>query len=515
MWKRQAQLSMMVVFFGLVIATALIASSLIDEPLRRYAERQANASLPGYRISIGGLALHPLSLSIDLHDVIVRQAANPDPPLASIPRLTVDAQLAPLLTGSLAADFRIDRPSVSLTQELVREAVSMAGAWQDRILNLYPFSIERGAIEDGDVIYRHSSSADPLRIEHLTMSAGNIRNVESPPEEYPSDLHLHAQLPDKAKLELKGKADLFARPLPTVDAKLKIQDLRLTGLKPILEEYNVRIREGLLDMACGIKQERKQTVVAVESFLLEHAKIDYIHNADTNETETRRLKESIKRAKQATQNPSLVLRVGHGKILNSEMGFVNRSTSPDYRVFLADMNVDVDHFSNRLEEGTGVVKVTGKFMGSGPTLVIGTFRPEKPNPDFNLEVKIIKTRVKALNDVLRAYGNIEVRGGMFAFFSELSVKDNHIDGYVKPLLRDVDVYDPEKDKDKPLARKVYKAVVDGVMGLLESKAQKEVATETNLSGEVQNLQAGTWQIIGNLVRNAFFKAILPGFEGRA
>ena len=206
------------------------------------------------------------------------------------------------------------------------------------------------------------------------------------------------------------------------------------------------------------------------------------------------------------------VKVEHGKILNSEVGFVNKATSPDYRVFITEMNVEVDNFSNRLEEGTAVVKVTGKFMGSGPTVATGTFRPEKPRPDFNLDVKIIKTNVEAFNNVLRAYGDMDTHKGTFAFFSELSVKDNRIQGYVKPLLKDVEVYDPQQDKEKALSKKVYEAVVGGVLGLLENTPRNEVATTTDLSGPVENPQANTWEIVEKLIQNAFFEAILPGFK---
>jgi hypothetical protein len=206
-----------------------------------------------------------------------------------------------------------------------------------------------------------------------------------------------------------------------------------------------------------------------------------------------------------------VVKVERGKILDSEVGFVNKSASPDYRVFMADLNAEMDHFSTKPADGTGVVKLTGKFMGSGPTVVKGTFRPEKPRPDFDLQVKIIKTPVPAMNNLLRAYGDIDTTGGLFAFFSELSVRDNRIDGYVKPLLKDVDVYDPKQDKDKAATQKLYEAVVGGVLGLFENAPRDEVAAQTDVSGPIESPEADTWQVVGTLVQNAFFKAILPGF----
>ena len=36
----------------------------------------------------------------------------------------------------------------------------------------------------------------------------------------------------------------------------------------------------------------------------------------------------------------------------------------------------------------------------------------------------------------------------------------------------------------------------------------------NISGPLQNAQASTWQAVVGLLRNAFVKAILPGFVAR-
>jgi hypothetical protein len=61
-------------------------------------------------------------------------------------------------------------------------------------------------------------------------------------------------------------------------------------------------------------------------------------------------------------------------------------------------------------------------------------------------------------------------------------------------------------------------VVGGVSSLLENVPREEVATKADLAGPLKNPQASTWQVLANLIQNAFFRAILPGFErklGRA
>jgi len=276
--------------------------------------------------------------------------------------------------------------------------------------------------------------------------------------------------------------------------------------------FDRQVTVGAPDLKGRVQYSKESTIVAINELRLQNAKIDYVHSAATKPKEVQRVKKVAEKAKEANQDSTVRLKVEHGKILNSEVGFVNQSTDPDYRVFITDMNMDVNNLGNRLEEGTGIVKLTGKFMGSGSTEVYGAFRPEKPKPDFDMKVKIVKTKVAAFNDVLRAYGDMDTHQGVFAFFSDLSVKNDEIRGYVKPLLKDVEVYDPEQDKDKSLTKKLYEAVVGGVLGLLENKAHHEAATITDMSGPVENPHANTWQIVEKLVQNAFFKAILPGFE---
>ena len=504
----------------LVIAIVLVAS-MIDEPLRQFAEAEANDLLPDYQISIGALELHPLTLSVDLHDVVVRQATHPEPPLAAVPHVAADARLLPLFSGKIAAELRLETPVFSANRQQITgmlrrvnrpEVKDESVAWQEQLRELSAFEAAI-YINNGHLTYDEGKpESEPIRLQQIDVAVLNLANHPETADTYPSPLHVSVRLPDESQLELDGRADFMAKPLPEVEADLKLQRVQIKNLLPVLGRYNVQFRDGALDLSGRVTYSGQATVVAIKELLLEGAKIDYVHAAETKHREVRQVKRVAEKAKEVYQDPSVRVKVEHGKILNSEVGFVNKATSPDYRVFITEMNVDMDNFSNRLEEGTGVVKVTGKFMGSGPTVATGTFRPEKPRPDFDLGVKITKTRVDAFNNVLRAHGDLDTHKGTFAFFSELSVKDNRIQGYVKPFLKDVEVYDPKQDEEKALTQKMYEAVVGSVLRLLENTPRHEVATATDMSGPVENPHANTWEIVEKLIQNAFFEAILPGFE---
>ncbi len=65
--------------------------------------------------------------------------------------------------------------------------------------------------------------------------------------------------------------------------------------------------------------------------------------------------------------------------------------------------------------------------------------------------------------------------------------------------------------EKGIFHKLYVGAVKVFTELLKNRPRQQVATETDISGPLDDPDTSTW-IIVNLIRNAFFQAILPGFE---
>jgi hypothetical protein len=151
-------------------------------------------------------------------------------------------------------------------------------------------------------------------------------------------------------------------------------------------------------------------------------------------------------------------------------------------------------------------------MGNGPAVATFRYRPNKSQPDFDLDLAIEDTDMTAMNDILRAYGKFDVTAGKFSMYAQLRVKDGQMNGYVKPFFEGMKVYDPEQDRQKTFFHKLYEMIVGGLAHLLENKKTKDVATQADISGPVGGAKASAGQIIGRVLENAFVKAILPGFE---
>jgi hypothetical protein len=504
----------------LVLAT-VAAAFFIDEPLRRSMEREVNRRLVGYEATIGTLDFHPIGFSLDLEDVRLVQQAHPDPPVAEFPRISASVEWRQLLRGRVVANFRFDRPTLHVDRRhLEREAKDDVPlerrGWQDALAAIYPLKINTFEIVDGDVTYIDEESkrvtTRPLRLQRVNVTARNIRNIISPDRVYPSDLHAHAVVFETGRLVLDGQADFLAEPHPGVKADLVLEGVNLAAFGPVTQRAHLDVRKGVLNARGDLEYAPQVKVLHLHELTLDGFDGDYVRTAQGKRTEQAVARTAGRAAERAANHPNVLLRVDLLRVRNGTFGFVNRAARERYRVFLTNTSVEVRNFSNQRTEGTSTARLTGRFMGSGHTTVSATFRPERQGPDFDVDVRIQNTDLRAMNDVLRAHGRFDVTGGVFSFFSEISVKDRRIDGYVKPLFRDVDAYDPEQDADKGALRKLFERVVEGISKLLENRPRDEVATRADISGPVQNPRASTWQVIANLVENAFFRAILPGFD---
>jgi hypothetical protein len=499
-----------------VAAVVALGGFAADEPLRRIIEQRMNRALDGYSVEIGRVDFHPLGFSIDVENLNVKQQEHPDPPVANIARLSASVQWRKLVRGAVVADFAIEEPRLHLdrthvAREVRDERPVQERGWQDALQAMYPLKINDLHIENGSLTYVDQGPFEPLRLTQIELRAKNIRNIEVDEQTYPSDVALQCRVFERGRLGLIGDANFLDKPHPSVRAAVKLNDLALGYLAPIAKRYNVQLRRGTVSGEGDFELRPERTAVHLARAEIKNVEADYVHSATTAPREAARAKKTARAAKQTLNEPSIQVRVDALRVRDSRLGFVNRAAQPDYRLFLADTELDLENLSNHFEAGPMQARLTGRFMGSGGTLVTAVFRPETRGPDFGLDVRVQNTDLRKLNPVLRAHGNVDVSHGAFSVYSEVSIRNGRIDGYVKPLFRDLDVYSGE-DMDDNVLTQIYEGLAGGVAGLLKNDEREEVATKTDLSGRVESPDTSTLQVIVRLVQNAFFKAILPGLD---
>jgi hypothetical protein len=502
-----------------LVVLAVVASFFVDEPLRRMVVRQMNQKLKGYSADIRKLSFHPIGLSLTLYDLKFVQQAHPDPPVFHAPRLDASVEWKALIHGRLVANFALEQPAVHANRQQLRaEAADPTPVedhgWQEAFEAIYPLKINEVRVTDGRVTYVDEGPFPPLELSRINLKAQNIRNIRSKDRTYPSDVHLDAVVFESGRVTLDGHADFLAVPIPGVQGDVKLEGIALDYFKPVLNRGSVAIEGGTLAAAGAFEYGPTVRIADLKEASVKGMRIEYVSTpqaaaAGLPEKAARKTVQAVQKANNA---PDLVLRARSVELVDSRVGFLNKRTTPTYRTFIDVARLHLENFTNQKSEGQMTATLDGRFMGNGPTKATAHFRPEVDGPDFDLRLAVEATDLRTMNDMLRAHGKFDVVAGVFSVYSEIAVKNAQIRGWVKPLFKDVQAYDSAQDRDKSTMKKLYERLVTGVATLLKNDPRKDVATEIDISGRLDNPNTSTLQAIVGLIQNAFFKAILPGFD---
>ena len=342
------------------------------------------------------------------------------------------------------------------------------------------------------------------------MTASNIRNIHSRDRVYPSAVQTDGVVFDTGRAFLNGNADFLAEPYPGVHALYRVENVPLDRLRSVVQRANVTVSGGTLSSQGEFEYGPKHREARIADVTVRGLHLDYIHTAATAPAE----KERGKVVAQAAKNPepAMPVEIQRLRLVDGNLGLITPAKDRRVRIYLGKANLDVTNISSGFRQGPARVTLTSNFNGGGSVHGTAAFRNPGNGPDFNLTVAVEGASLPSINDLLRAYGKFDVAQGTFSVYSQMKVRNGRIDGYVKPLFKDVQVYDPQQDKDKPVLKKLYEKVVGGVAHLLENHPREQVATVADLSGPISDPHTSTWDVIVNLVSNAFVKAILPGFE---
>jgi len=479
-----------------------------------------NEKLKGYQTTVGHAHLQLLNGTLTLTNVTVIQKAHPQPPVANLPVLAIGIQWYELWSGHIVADLLVAHPRLrinlaQLRSERVDKVSFSKKGWQDAVQSLYPFKINRFTIRGGSLSYIDTDPRRPLRLDHWYFTADNIRNTRSTGETNPSPIQAEAIVFDVGKASVTGRANFLAKPFASVAADYHLENVPLSQFEPELGRINLKVGDAKLSSDGFVDYGPKETAIEVYEAKVADGRLEYIHTSATAGAEGRRLS-SVKAQAQAVNNaPKTLLTVDRLNMVKSEVVYTNESKDSHYRLYISNLWLQLTNLSNHFSEGPAHLVSHGLFMGSGKTSITGDFRPEKPGADFDLDLAVQNTDLPSLNDLLRAYGRFDVKAGQLSVYSEMTVRRGGMTGYVKPLFSNVEVYNAQKDGNKPILHQAYELAIGAAAKLVKNSSTKKVATEVSMSGKLNSPEVSTWQALLQFVENGFAEAILPGFDRQA
>jgi hypothetical protein len=194
-------------------------------------------------------------------------------------------------------------------------------------------------------------------------------------------------------------------------------------------------------------------------------------------------------------------------------------SDPPLDVYLGSLNASIENLTNIHDEITpliATVKASGLAMDHAKFEFQMKLDPFSYKPTFELALRLIGLDVTKINELARAYGAFDFEDGWFDLVVEFKATEGQLEGYVKPLFRNLKVFSISKDIPEDNVLEVFwEALVGAVSQVFKNPPRDQIATVIPLKGDVSGPSPDILAVIGNILRNAFIRAYLPRLQGVA
>ncbi len=196
----------------------------------------------------------------------------------------------------------------------------------------------------------------------------------------------------------------------------------------------------------------------------------------------------------------------------------NFNSKPPVNMNASNVNASIYNLTNVVDkEGKRDARFEGKalLLGHAPLETTATFDPLSNFEDFEFRLRARDIELKRMNDFASAYGKFDFNAGHGDVVIEAKAEKARLTGYIKPLLRDVDVFNWQQDvenKNKGLFRSIWEALVGGTETVLKNQNKNQFATRVELSGNVHQQNVNAFEAFLQILRNGFIQAFNARYE---
>jgi hypothetical protein len=204
------------------------------------------------------------------------------------------------------------------------------------------------------------------------------------------------------------------------------------------------------------------------------------------------------------------LRINRFTFTNSEVHYRDFHSKPKVDVKMKEVNIVATNLTNVQDETDllpASATASAQFYG-GKTTVNVKLNPFSKTPVFDLNAEMKGLNLTDINDFLEAYGNFEVHKGELNVYTEAAAKEGKIKGYVKPIVKDLDVVQGKGN----ILKVVWEAIVGVSAWLFKNHPKDQLATQIEFEGSLDKPDINVFSVLGETLRNAFIQAIHPKIE---
>ena len=203
------------------------------------------------------------------------------------------------------------------------------------------------------------------------------------------------------------------------------------------------------------------------------------------------------------------LRINRFEVHLGELHFRDFESSPPVNVLLTKVEAIGTNFSNTRtpsKDSMARIDLSALAEDSSKVSAKAEIQPAAREPTFKIQGAIEGLEVKSLNDLLDAYAAVSASSGTIDIYTEMVAEDGGIHGYVKPLVKDLSI---KKLRANPLEL-LWSNITALLAEIVTNQRHNQLGTNVTFSGSIENPNIGVWSTIGEMLRNAFVKALKPG-----
>lgn len=208
------------------------------------------------------------------------------------------------------------------------------------------------------------------------------------------------------------------------------------------------------------------------------------------------------------------LKINRFEILNGKVEFKNAVSNPPVNLELTEITFLAKNLTNSQDLTNPLpseVTLSSKILDGGKLKLTGNMNILKKTPDMDLDFNIQNVDLVQLNDLTNAYVNFDFEKGNFALGSEFAMKNGIIEGYIKPILNDVSIFDI--NEKGTFLNKSWQAVLGFIVEITENQKKDQTGTKVPISGRYNNPKVGIFKTILGIFKNAFIKAYTIKTDG--
>lgn len=215
----------------------------------------------------------------------------------------------------------------------------------------------------------------------------------------------------------------------------------------------------------------------------------------------------------AVMNSFMPITLNKLEAFNSTVKYVDLSSSPKINLLLGNIHLVALNLVNAYDSSTvlpATIDATGNLCKGNVELHM-KMDPFDDQSKFDMNLSLKRIQLPALNDLLRAHANLDVNKGDFQMYSEIATKDGDINGYVKPLIKELDVVSWTKEEGN-FRQILWESVVEAGAWVFKNQGKDQLGTKVYIKGKMKDPNVSVGRAIITLLQNAFVKALHPTID---